>query len=223
MVKIKTPRIKICCIQSQAEAREIFHRGIDAIGLVTEMPSGPGIISVERIAEITRIIPPTIDGFVLTKLTSSWDLIDLIRTTKNRTIQLVDKLNVGNYLEIRSSIPCVKIVQAIHVTGEGAIEEALKVDPFVDAILLDSGNPNARIPELGGTGRVHNWSISKRIVEMVESPVFLAGGLNPDNVVEAINTVRPFGVDVCNGVRTNDKLDFEKLDRFIHKVRSTSS
>jgi len=220
MIDIKSPRIKICCIKSPAEAMAVFKLGVDAVGLVSEMPSGPGVISPEQILEITRIIPPSIDGFVLTRLTKSWDIIDLIRSVKNRTIQLVDKLSTGNYLEIRSSIPCVKIVQVVHVTSEEAINEALKIDPFVDAILLDSGNPEANIPEFGGTGRTHDWSISKKIVELVESPVFLAGGLNPGNVAEAIETVRPFGVDVCNGIRTDDKLDIDKVSRFINTVKS---
>ena len=219
-MEIHTPRIKVCCIQSPSEAKLVFKLGVDAIGLVSEMPSGPGIIPPERILEITRLIPPSIDGFVLTRLTNSWDLIDLIRSVKNRTIQLVDKLGAGNYMEIRSSIPCVKIVQVVHVNNEDAIDIALKVDPFVDAILLDSGNPEALVPEFGGTGRVHDWSISREIVKHVESPVFLAGGLNPDNIAEAISIVNPFGVDVCNGVRTDGKLDLEKLNQFVSNVRN---
>ena len=215
-----TPRVKICCIKSKAEALAAFENGADAIGLVSDMPSGPGVISNDRIREITRIIPPSIDGFVLTSLTDSWDLINLIRDVRNRTIQLVDNLGLGNYAEIRSSIPCVKIVQVVHVRGEEALAMALKIDPFVDAILLDSGNPNAAIPELGGTGRVHNWDISRQIVEHVESPVFLAGGLNESNIIEAIETVRPFGVDVCSGVRTDYKIDPVKLKKFITKVKS---
>lgn len=223
MLRINTPRIKVCSIQSVAEAKLAFLYGVDAIGLVSELPGSPGIIPPEKILEITRLIPPSIDGFVLTSLTNSWDLIDLIRSVKNRTIQLVDKLGTGNYLEIRSSIPCVKIVQVVHVTSEAAIEFALKVDPFVDAILLDSGKPEALYPEFGEIGKIHDWSISKEIVELVETPVFLAGGLNADNVEEAIRTVRPFGVDVCNGVRTNGKLDVDKLKRFIEVVKNISN
>ena len=163
-----------------------FSYGADAIGLVSEVSSLPGVLSENQIREITQIIPPSIDGFVLTHLTDSWDLIDLIRNVKNRTIQLVDKLGIGNYLEIRSSIPCVKIVQVIHVRGEESIEEAMKVDPFVDAILLDSGIPDKDIPGIDETGRVHDWLISRQIVELVETPVFLSGGLNADNITEAI-------------------------------------
>jgi phosphoribosylanthranilate isomerase len=204
---------------SPDEARMAIGAGADALGLVSTMPSGPGIISASKILEITQMIPPSIDAFVLTTLDNSWDLIDLIRTVKNRTIQLVDKLNTGNYLEIRASIPCVKIVQVIHVKDESAIEQAIRVESYVDAVLLDSGNPELPVKELGGTGRTHNWNISREIVDSIETPVFLAGGLNTDNIAEAIETVRPFGVDVCNGVRTDGKLDPEKVRKFIDIVK----
>jgi len=193
--------------------------GADSLGLVSSMPSGPGVISDSKIREVTQIIPPSIDAFVLTALDNSWDLIDLIRKVKNRTIQLVDRLNTGNYQEIRASIPCVKIVQVIHVMNEEAIEQAIRVSSYVDAILLDSGNTELPTKELGGTGKTHDWNISREIVEQVDTPVFLAGGLNPDNVVEAIEIVKPFGVDVCNGVRTNEKLDPAKLKKFIDNVK----
>jgi len=193
--------------------------GADALGLVSTMPSGPGIINESQILKITQMIPPSIDAFVLTTLDNSWELIDLIRTVKNRTIQLVDKLKTGNYLEIRASIPCVKIVQVIHVQDETAIEQAIRVESYVDAILLDSGNPNLPVKELGGTGKTHNWDISREIVDSIETPVFLAGGLNPENIGEAIEKVRPFGVDVCTGVRTNGKLDAQKVRKFIDVVK----
>lgn len=218
-MKVYRPRVKICCIMNPDEARMAIGAGADALGLVSAMPSGPGVISNEKIKEITQMIPPSIDAFVLTTLDHSWDLIDLIRSVKNRTIQLVDRLNDGNYLEIRASIPCVKIVQVIHVSDERAIDEALRVDSYVDAILLDSGNPELPVKELGGTGRTHDWSISRQIVEQVERPVFLAGGLNIHNIAEAIETVRPFGVDVCNGVRTDGKLDRQKVRQFIDIVK----
>ena len=218
-MKVYKPRVKVCCIQNPDEARMAIGAGADALGLVSTMPSGPGAISDEKILEITQMIPPSIDAFVLTTLDNSWDLIDLIRKVRNRTIQLVDRLNTGNYLEIRASIPCVKIVQVIHVQDETAIEKAIRVESYVDAVLLDSGNPDLPIKELGGTGRTHNWDISKEIVDNIETPVFLAGGLNPENIGEAIEKVRPFGVDVCNGVRTNGKLDPEKVRKFINETK----
>ncbi|MBL7827019.1 MAG: phosphoribosylanthranilate isomerase, partial [Saprospiraceae bacterium] len=123
-------------------------------------------------------------------------------------------LQAGTYAEIKSAIGPTKLVQVIHVMDERSIEEALEVAPWVDALLLDSGNPNLEVKELGGTGRVHNWEISRKIVESVKVPVFLAGGLKPENVQEAIERVQPFGLDLCSGVRTEGRLDPFKLERF---------
>ncbi len=89
-----------------------------------------------------------------------------------------------------------------------------------NAILLDSGRPNAAVPELGGTGRVHDWMVSRRVVEAVDVPVFLAGGLRAGTVAEAVAAVGPFGVDVCSGVRTNGRLDAGKLEAFVHALQS---
>ena len=88
----------------------------------------------------------------------------------------------------------------------------------MDALLLDSGNPNLKVKELGGTGRIHNWDLSRLIVEKAGIPVFLAGGLNPKNVLKAIKIVQPYGVDICSGVRSNNSLDEEKLKAFFHQV-----
>ncbi|WP_317048116.1 phosphoribosylanthranilate isomerase [Pontibacter diazotrophicus] len=102
--------------------------------------------------------------------------------------------------------------------GEASVEEAQRVAEQVDAILLDSGNPNLEVKELGGTGRIHDWVISRRICESVSKPVFLAGGLNAANVREALEVVRPFGIDLCSGVRTNGQLDFYKLEKFFQVI-----
>jgi phosphoribosylanthranilate isomerase len=109
-------------------------------------------------------------------------------------------------------------VQVIHVQNISAIDEAKNVESFVEYILLDSGNPNLDIKELGGTGRTHNWEISREIVKASNKPVFLAGGLSPANVKEAIRFVKPFGVDICSGVRTNGQLDPAKLSAFFDQI-----
>ena len=108
------------------------------------------------------------------------------------------------------------------MTGEEAVEEAASVAPHVDAILLDSGDPSLRVKELGGTGRVHDWGMSRRIRESVDVPVILAGGLDPDNVADAISGVKPYAVDVCSGVRTGGRLDESKLREFIKRVTDGS-
>ena len=215
-------RIKICCISNIHEAMTAIRSGVSAIGLVAEMPSGPGPIPDELIRQIAASTPPPVATFLLTSRTSVKGIIEHHRRTNTNTIQIVDALSEGSYEDLRIAMPYVKIVQVIHVVSEASIEEAVRISGSADAILLDSGNPDLKIKELGGTGRVHNWNLSRRIREQVSCPVFLAGGLNPDNVRNAIETVEPFAVDVCSGVRTNGLLDEKKLERFISEVSRAS-
>jgi len=213
-------RIKICCISSISEAKLAVDHGADAIGLVGKMPSGPGPIPDWLIAEIVKTIHPPIASFLLTSEQSSEEIIYHVKRVDTNTVQIVDELTTGTYRDIRTALPHLKIVQVIHVTGEESIDEAVRISPNVDALLLDSGNPKAGIKTLGGTGNVHNWDLSREIVKAVDIPVFLAGGLHANNVRQAIKTVQPFAVDICSGVRTEGRLDPTKLEAFIKAVHS---
>ena len=192
-----------------------IQHGAAALGLVGHMPSGPGVIADDLIAEIARKAPPAMGTFLLTSETSSAQIVAHHQKVLTNTVQIVDALKSGTYAAIRAALGPVKIVQVIHVTGGESLEEALEIAPQVDALLLDSGNPKLQVKELGGTGRVHNWAISRQIVEAVPVPVFLAGGLSPENVRAAIEQVQPFGLDLCSGVRSNGQLDPYKLERFM--------
>jgi|SRR5687768_1008072 len=217
-------RIKVCCISSIEEAQLATKYGANAIGLVGPMPSGPGPIEIELINEIARSVPPGVSTFLLTCETSAKGIIGIYKRTHTHVLQLVDEVdNMEVYSEVRAELPHVKLVQVIHVTGSESLSEAIILAPHVEAILLDSGNPKLEVKELGGTGRVHDWSISKAIVTECGVPVFLAGGLNPLNVADAIAQVKPFGVDVCSGLRRNGYLDEELLDIFVNAVRMNSS
>jgi phosphoribosylanthranilate isomerase len=211
-------RVKICCISSVEEAKLAIGKGADALGLVGRMPSGPGPIPDELIQSIARTIHPPISSFLLTSEQSSAAIIQHVKRVHTNTVQIVDKLTEGSYTEIRKAFPSLGIVQVIHVGGEESIGEALTIHEMVDAILLDSGNPQGKVKTLGGTGNTHNWAISRKIVESVKVPVFLAGGLHTDNVQQAIREVNPFGVDICSGVRTNGSLDPVKLSAFMQAV-----
>jgi phosphoribosylanthranilate isomerase len=213
-------RIKVCCISSPEEARTAILHGADAIGLVGKMPSGPGVIDDELVASIARTIPPPIASWLLTSEQSTARIIAHVRRVNTSTVQIVDALEEGAYHEIRAALPGLRIVQVIHVNGQESIAQAQSLQEEVDAFLLDSGDPKAAVKTLGGTGRVHDWAISREIVRLVNKPVFLAGGLHPGNVQEAIGTVQPFGVDVCSGVRTNGRLDHMKLVSFVEAVES---
>lgn len=212
------PRIKICCIASDKEAAEAIAFGASAIGLVGKMPSGPGPIADKLIRTIALSAPPPIATFLLTSEQTAGGIIEHHRRTNTNTIQIVDELTDRAYHEIREVLPAVKLVQVIHVVGEQSVDEAAELAEHVDAILLDSGNPALAVKELGGTGRRHDWRLSRKIVETCGKPVFLAGGLNADNVPEAIDTVQPFGLDVCSGVRTAGNLDLQKLSRFFAAI-----
>jgi phosphoribosylanthranilate isomerase len=212
------PRVKICCISSIEEANLAISLGASALGLVGNMPSGPGIISDSQIAAIAASVPPPIATFLLTSETTVAGIVSHHQKVNTTTIQLVDTLSEGTYSDIKKQLPSIKIVQVVHVVNEQSIDEALGLGENVDAILLDSGNPNLQIKELGGTGRVHNWTISRRIVEQSKIPVFLAGGLTPENIQQAIDTVQPFGLDLCSGVRSKGKLNPKKLERFMNIV-----
>ena len=213
------PRIKVCCIASPDEARLAIELGASALGLVSEMPSGPGPIAEEEIRSIRRHVPPPVATFLLTCRQDAAGVIDQLRRTGCNTVQLCDELTRGSYDDLRANLPGVSIVQVIHVGGDESLEQAIKVSPHVDAILLDSGRPSLKVKELGGTGRVHDWAVSARVREAVPVPVFLAGGLRADNVARALETVRPFGVDVCTGVRTDGRLDACKLAEFMAAVK----
>ncbi|MFA7360176.1 MAG: phosphoribosylanthranilate isomerase [Candidatus Kapaibacterium sp.] len=211
-------RVKICCISSIDEANTAIALGVNAIGLVGNMPSGPGVISDELIKTIAASVPEGIDTFMLTSETSAKKIVEHHNRTLTNTIQIVDELKEGTYSEIRSSLPSIKLVQVIHVIDDKSVDEAVRISEFVDALLLDSGNPSLKVKELGGTGRVNNWSLSRKIVEQCNAPVYLAGGLKAENVQKAIEEVQPYGVDLCSGVRTNGKLDKKKLIMFLNKI-----
>ena len=194
------------------------HAGASAVGLVSHMPSGPGVIADTQIAEIAAKVPPAIGTFLLTSLQGVDEMVAQQRLCRTNTIQICDRLTRGTHRELKHALPGISIVQVIHVTGPESVDEAAAVAEHVDAILLDSGNQKLAVKELGGTGRTHDWSLSRTIRERVNVPLFLAGGLTAENVARAIREVGPFALDVCSGVRTDGKLDREKMARFFSAV-----
>jgi phosphoribosylanthranilate isomerase len=216
-----TVRVKICCIATDVEADLAIDAGADALGLVSAMPSGPGPIEEGSIESIIRGVGTRAATVLLTSRQDAASIGAQLDRVHPTVVQLVDELAEWDYVALRASHPSVVLMQVIHVRGNDSVREAIAVAPFVDAVLLDSGNPTAAVKELGGTGRVHDWSISRAIRDAVRLPVFLAGGLRADNVAEALERVRPFGVDICSGVRTEGRLDRNKLRAFMHAARSS--
>jgi phosphoribosylanthranilate isomerase len=219
MQPVRRPRIKVCCIRDVAEARTAIEHGASALGLVSAMPSGPGVIEEATIAAVAKLVPPGVATFLLTSLPDVPAIVAQHQRLRTTTLQIVDQLASGSYRDLRAALPGIGLVQVIHVTGPESVDEAVTVAPQVDAILLDSGNPALAVKELGGTGRRHDWAISRQIREAVSVPIYLAGGLRAENVAEAIEAVGPFGLDLCTGVRTDGRLDAAKLGRFVEAAR----
>jgi phosphoribosylanthranilate isomerase len=211
-------RIKICCIADAGEARLALHHGAAALGLVSAMPSGPGVISLATAAQVVTAVGPEVDTFLLSAATGAEALIAQQRRTGATTLQVVDRVGPGVFAEVRAALPEVRLVGVVHVLGEAAVSEARALAPLVDAVLLDSGDPTQPVKTLGGTGRTHDWALSRAIVDALSVPVWLAGGLRPDNAAAAIDAVRPHGLDLCSGVRTGGALDPVKLARFMAAV-----
>ena len=223
MQSTSSPRVKICCISTVDEAHLAIRCGAAALGLVSEMPSGPGVIEEDAIRTIAAAIPPPISSFLLTSRQDAQAIIGQQRRTGVNTLQICDRVEKGALQVLRTALPGIRLVQVVHVTGAESLDEAIDLAQLVDALLLDSGNQSLPVKELGGTGRVHDWTISRRIREAVGVPIFLAGGLSPDNVSQAVAEVGPFGVDVCSGVRTGGRLDADKLRAFVERASNSTS
>jgi phosphoribosylanthranilate isomerase len=212
--------IKVCCIANPSEAKRAIAAGASAIGLVSAMPSGPGVIDEALIAQIAAATPPAAQTFLLTAHQTAETIVAQHARCRTTTIQLVDAIAPTELRQLRQALPHISLVQVIHVTNEASVDEAMAAASWVDALLLDSGNPNAAVKELGGTGRTHNWDLSRRIVQASPVPVWLAGGLNPSNAAQAIRAVRPYGLDICSGLRTDGALDDTQLHAFVQAVRA---
>lgn len=212
--------IKICCIASVDEAELALAHGAAALGLVSAMPSGPGVIADERICEVaTAVRGRAARTFLLTAHTRADDIAAQHAACGTTTLQLVDQVPLPELRRLRALCPAAELVQVIHVTDEQVLDEALAAAPFVDALLLDSGNPALAVKELGGTGRTHDWALSRRIRDAVQPlPLWLAGGLNAANVAQAVRQVQPHGVDLCSSVRRDGRLDAGRLVAFMAVV-----
>ncbi len=218
-IKART-RMKVCCISTADEAATAVACGADAIGLVAHMPSGPGVIEDDLIHHIARQVPPPVATWLLTSRTSAKDIVEHVLTCGTNTVQIVSPIDLSEYAELRLDLPaCTRIVQVVHVEDDYSFEIAQEYSRVADAILLDSGSPANDV--LGGTGRAHDWDLSRHFVEKLDIPVFLAGGLTPKNIIEAIETVKPYGVDVCSGVRVDGRLDAGRMAEFAAALACT--
>jgi len=212
-------QIKICCIQSLEEARLAMNHGAHALGFVSEMPSGPGTIADSEIAEIIEKIPPEFATVLLSSRTDPGAIVEHQRETRANTLQLVAPVTPDDFFRVKELLPGVALVKVVHVKDAESVLLARAYSDAANAILLDTGDPDAEVARLGGTGETHDWTISRQIVETCPVPIILAGGLSSVNVEEAIRSVRPFGVDVCSSLRPEGALQAGLLRDFVACVQ----
>ena len=215
-MSIQRTRIKVCCIASVEEARMAISFGATAIGLVGQMPTGPGVISDDQARAIADAVRSAVETVLLTSRESATDIVDHINYCRTDTVQIVRHVDPSVHERLKSTMPNIRRIQVLHVEDESVTELINGYAPYIDAFLLDSGRPSQAV--LGGTGKVHDWNVSAKVVKQTAKPVYLAGGLNPDNVARAIDAVRPYGVDLCSGIRVNGGLDEKKLSAFMEQV-----
>jgi len=213
-------RIKICCILDEHEARLAVAAGADALGFVAEGLSGPEVRPLDHIARVIATLPPWVSSVLLTKEQDPEALIDAVRLTGATTLQLCDDVAPGTYEALKAAHPYLRILQVVHMNCPGAVEHGLSIQGPLDALLLDSGWPLGETPVFGGTGETHDWALSAELVQRATVPVILAGGLREDNLARALATVKPWGIDLCSGVRTDGRLDPSKLAIFIRLART---
>jgi phosphoribosylanthranilate isomerase len=213
-------RVKICCIATREEAAMAINAGADLVGLVGPMPSGPGPIDLATAASIARGLPPGVASVLLSSATELDRLVGELDLVRPAVLQLVDAVEPEVLEALQRQGAGTRLLQVLHVQDAAVVARARALSSLVDGFLLDSGRPEAAIKELGGTGRVHDWAVSRQVVDAVDRPVFLAGGLNPANIAQAIAEVRPFGVDLCSGIRPAGRLDPDLLLSFMRNVKN---
>lgn len=205
--------IKICCIETETDRESALQAGVTTLGFVAEGLTPPYLVSVPRAAALRADLPSDIDAVLLTAETDADRLFEHASTMRATGLQLCRPVTPETLTSLRERLPEMQLIQVIHMGDPGGLERARAVDALVDIVLLDSGS--LATSQLGGTGKTHDWRESARVREAVRSPLWLAGGLHPDNVAEAIATVRPDGIDVCSGVRSDGRVDPTKVRAFV--------
>jgi phosphoribosylanthranilate isomerase len=212
-------RVQIAGVSSLEEALECERAGVDALGFTVRLPTGvhDGLTEAKA-RSIIAALPPFISTVAITYVGNAREAVELCRFLGASALQLHGEFPMQDLPLIRAGLPHLKIIRAVHVTGREAAAKARSLERHVDAIILDTYD--AESGRGGATGKRHDWSVSRQIVEKSRLPIILAGGLTPENVVEAIETIRPWAVDVHTGVENPDGTrSFEKIRAFVERAK----
>jgi len=208
-------KVKICGITRKEDLRMVCDMGADAVGFIVNVPDSPRNLTLEKAVELVEQVPVFVKSVVVTVPKNVDDVVTIYEALKPDVIQISGELKYSPILREKMVDAC--LIRAVSVKSEESFDEAVKESKFFDAILLDSHTPG----KYGGTGLTHNWKISRRIRDAIyPKPVILAGGLNPENVKEAIQIVKPYAVDVSTGVESSLGIkDPAKVEAFIKNAK----
>ena len=212
--------IKICGMQSTAEVEIAMAAGATCVGFVGEGLTPPGCLSDEAVLEIVGAIEDRKSIVLLTPHSTVAAVVAQQRRVGAGALQLCRPFGREALLALRQSLPGVQLIQVVHMGDLGGLERARAVAGIAEVGLLDAGSTDGDSQVFGGTGRVHDWHESAAIVAELDTPVWLAGGLSPSNVGEAIELVSPAGVDVCSGLRREGRLVESLAREFVMAVRA---
>lgn len=210
--------VKICGIRSIEDALAAAAAGADILGFHVGLIGARAPLEAESVAKIIAKLPAGVSSVMVTSITEPNELIKLARATGAKILQLYGDATPETILKVKKALP-VQVWKVLNVSNEGSIAEARKYEGSADAIALDTLNKETGVR--GGTGKTHDWNISRKIVESISIPVILAGGLNPENVAEAIKIVQSYGVDVNSGVSNPDGTkDIAKVKSFVERAKN---
>jgi phosphoribosylanthranilate isomerase len=205
--------VKICGNTRVRDVEVVAELGAEFIGVVVDVPvPTPRKVSVEKAKEILHVASLSARSVAVIMPNTLDAAVGYYRKLRPDFLQLHGEEDVTFLKNLRGLVSC-GIIKTIHVKGKESVQEAKKCSRFVDAILLDTPSE-----KMGGSGKIHDWNISKKIVKEIEKPVILAGGLNPENVKKAVEMVNPYAVDVSSGVETHGRKDYKKVKKFIQEA-----
>jgi phosphoribosylanthranilate isomerase len=212
--------VKICGIRRREDALIAAELGADAIGLlVGQRHNSPDFISATVARDIDRALPPSVEAVLVTHVEDIDKLERLLQESEIRTVQLHSEIAPSSVERLRGRLPHLKIFKSVSVISADSVAYPEAFAQLVDGFVLDS--INLATDQVGGTGKTHDWSVSRQIVmRYPEIPSILAGGLNSENVRSAIEQVHPFGVDVNSGTKAPDEFkDPRKIEAFIIQAK----